>query len=60
MQEGKSVEEICTRCRSKMRKKMIKLDMPRGFVMVEGYKCPKCGEEIFTHEQALKGEAKLE
>ena len=39
---------------------MIKLDMPRGFVMVEGYKCPKCGEEIFTHEQALKGEAKLE
>lgn len=35
---------------------MIKLDLPRGSVSVEGYECPKCGEEVFTHEQALKGE----
>lgn len=55
MQESKSVE-VCANCKSKMKKKMIRLDLPRGSVMVEGYKCPKCREEIFTHEQALKGE----
>ncbi len=35
---------------------MTRLDLPRGFVMVEGYECTNCGEEIFTHEQAMKGE----
>ena len=39
-----------------MEKKAIKLELPRGSVMVEGYECSECGEEIFTHEQALKGE----
>ncbi|MBI4018129.1 MAG: AbrB/MazE/SpoVT family DNA-binding domain-containing protein [Candidatus Aenigmarchaeota archaeon] len=39
-----------------MRKKLVKLDLPRGSIKVEGYQCPKCGEEIFTHGQALKGE----
>ena len=56
MQESKDVEEICTKCKSTMKKKMIKLDLPRGMITVEGYECPKCGEEIFTHGQALKGE----
>ena len=56
MQESKSIKEICTKCRSEMKKKTIKLDLPRGSVEVDGYKCPKCGEEVFTHEQALKGE----
>lgn len=56
MQESKGVKEICTNCKSKMKKKTVKLDLPRGSVTVEGYECPKCGEEIFTHEQALKGE----
>ena len=55
MQESKSVE-VCANCKTKMKSKMIKLDLPRGSVMVEGYECPKCGEEIFTHDQALKGE----
>ena len=56
MQKSKNVEEICTKCKSIMKKKMIELGLPRGKVSVEGYECPKCGEEIFTHEQALKGE----
>lgn len=55
MQESKSVE-VCANCKSRMKKKMIKLDLPRGSIMVQGYECPKCGEEIFTHEQTLKGE----
>jgi len=48
--------EICIRCKTKMRKKIIRLDLPKGSVEMEGYECPKCGEEIFTHDQALKGE----
>ena len=56
MQESKGVEEICTKCKSTMKKKMIGLELPRGKFSVEGYECPKCGEEVFTHEQALKGE----
>lgn len=56
MQESESVIEICANCKVKMNKKLIKIDLPRGSIKVEGYVCPKCGEEIFTHEQALKGE----
>lgn len=39
-----------------MRKAMIKLDLPRGSVEIEGYKCTKCGDKIFTHEQTELGE----
>ena len=50
------MKEICSKCKIYMKKKTIKLNLPRGPIKVEGYECPKCGEEIFTHKQALKGE----
>jgi AbrB family looped-hinge helix DNA binding protein len=49
-------EERCIRCKGKMKKAMIKIDLPRGSAEIEGYKCTKCGDVIFTHEQAEMGE----
>ena len=39
-----------------MEKTDIELKLARGSFVLEGYKCPKCKEEIFTSEQAKKGE----
>lgn len=50
------MKEKCPKCKSKMNLIKTKVDLPRGSFDLEGYKCPKCGEEIFTHEQAVRGE----
>ena len=50
------IKEKCVNCKINMRKKKIRIDLPRGSVKIEGYECPKCKEQNFTHKQALKGE----
>ena len=50
------MNEICPNCKTKTKKKPIKIDLPRGSIEVQGFECPKCGEEIFTHDQAVEGE----
>lgn len=39
-----------------MKKKPVKIELPRGSIEMQGFECPKCGEEIFTHDQAVEGE----
>lgn len=50
------MKEICPNCKVSMKKKAIKIDLPRGSIKLPGFKCSKCGEEIFTHDQAVEGE----
>ncbi len=50
------MKEICPSCRTEMKKRPVKIDLPRGSVEIRGFICPKCGEEIFTHDQAVEGE----
>jgi len=56
MQKSEIMKQNCPKCNSKMEKTDIKLKLARGSFVLEGYKCPKCKEEIFTSEQAKKGE----
>lgn len=50
------MKELCPECRTAMKKKAIKIDLPRGSAEVQGFECQKCGEEMFTHDQAVEGE----
>lgn len=34
----------------------MEIRYPGGPLPVEGYRCPRCGEELFTGEQVLAGE----
>jgi len=47
---------ICPKCKINMKKMDIKVKLNRGSFVLEGYRCPKCKEEVFTSEQAKKGE----
>jgi hypothetical protein len=47
---------ICPKCNTKMKKTDVKVKLSRGSFILEGYKCSKCKEEIFTSDQAKKGE----
>jgi len=50
------MKEICPNCKVPMKKKPIKIDLPSDSIEVQGFECPECGEEIFTHDQAVEGE----
>ncbi|MFB0544342.1 MAG: YgiT-type zinc finger protein [Asgard group archaeon] len=42
-----------------MQKAKIKMNYGGTIVETEGYRCPKCGEEFLTIEQAKKSRRKL-
>lgn len=46
----------CTKCGFEMKKKDVKIKLNRGSFILEGYKCSKCKDEMFTSKQAKKGE----
>jgi len=56
MQKSEIMKQNCPKCNSRMEKTDIKLKLARGSFILEGYKCSRCKEGIFTSEQAKQGE----
>jgi len=57
MQIGENMKkECCPTCGHKMVIKKTKVELSRGTLEMESFKCQNCGEELFTSKQVEKGE----